>query len=173
MACLGFGGRGEEGLGKWGGLEKGGGEGSAPGGAMGLVFEPSGAREIAADNAFDGEGGGGAAAGEAACIFFWLGNGGRNIESEDVVRLGGGQGGKPELGDGGEECALAGDGVGEDDVVGGDTIGGDEPDFFLPTIDVADLARAEKLRGLGHGLRMGSFSQFYELKDSCCLDSKK
>ena len=58
---------------------------------MSLVFEPSGAREIAADNAFDGEWGGGAAAGEAACIFFWLGNGGRDIESEDVVRLGGGQ----------------------------------------------------------------------------------
>ena len=58
---------------------------------MGLIFEPSGAREIAADNAFDGEWGGGAATGEAACIFFWLGNGGWDIESEDVVRLGGGQ----------------------------------------------------------------------------------
>jgi hypothetical protein len=58
---------------------------------MGLVFEPSGAREIAADNAFDGEGSSGAASGEAAGIFFWLGNGGRDIESEDVVRLGGGQ----------------------------------------------------------------------------------
>ena len=91
MACLGFSGGSEEGLGKWGGLEKGGGEGSAPSGAMSLVFEPSGAREIAADNAFDGEWGGGAAAGEATCIFFWLGNGGRDIESEDVVRLGGGQ----------------------------------------------------------------------------------
>jgi hypothetical protein len=58
---------------------------------MSLVFKPSGARKIAADNAFDGEWGGGAAAGEAACIFFWLGNGERDIESEDVVRLSGGQ----------------------------------------------------------------------------------
>jgi hypothetical protein len=58
---------------------------------MSLVFEPSGAREIAADNAFDGEGSGGAASSEAAGIFVWLGNGGRDIESEDVVRLGGGQ----------------------------------------------------------------------------------
>ena len=91
MACLGFGGGSEEGLRTWGGLEKGGGEGSAPGGAMGLVFEPSGAREIATDNAFDGERGGGAASGEAACIFFWLGNGERDIESENVVGLSGGQ----------------------------------------------------------------------------------
>ena len=58
------------------------------------------------------------------------------------------------MGDGSEESSFAGDGIGKDDVVGGDTIGSDEPDFFLPTIDVADLARAEKLRGLGHGWRV-------------------
>jgi len=67
-----------------------------------------------------------------------------------MVRAGGGECFKPELGDGGEEDSFSGNRVGEDDVVGGDAVGRDKPDFVLPAIDISNFPRSEKKRGSSH-----------------------
>lgn len=144
---FGLGGGGENRFRKLLGFAQTEGQGPIPGGTLGFIFFPSTAREVTADDALDGEGRGGEAAGETTGVVFWRRDSSGDIESEDVVGSGGRQGFEPEFGNGGEEDAFAGNGVWKDDIVGGDAIGGDQPDFVLPTIDVPDLAGTEEAGG--------------------------
>ena len=90
VALLGLGGGREDGFGQLGGLEEVLWKGSTPSGAFLFVFFPGAAGEVAADDTFDGERFGGTAAGEAAGESFRIGDTSGDIESEDMVRLGGG-----------------------------------------------------------------------------------
>ena len=150
VARLGLCGGSKEGLGKRIGLAEAAGQRSAPSGTFLPVLLPSAARQVTANDTLHRQGLGGDAAGQPTCVFF----GGRNpewhVEPENVVGMGGGEGFEPEFGDGGQEDSLAGDGVGEDDIKSGNTVGGHKPDFVPPAVDIADFSRSEQDGGISH-----------------------
>ena len=157
VALLRFSGGGEDGFGEKAGLDQILRKRSTPGGSFLFIFVPGTTGQVAANDAFDREGLGGAAASEPAGVDFGGGDAGGHVETEDVVRPRLGQGLKPVTGDGGKKSAFAGYRLGENDVEGGDAIGGDEPSFLLPAIDIADLTRTEKSWGIGHSIDDGNF----------------
>ena len=118
-----------------------GGDAMAADRSMKAIFLPAGTGEMAAGDTFDGEDFAAAGAGEAALEFGQVDAGGE-IVAEDVVGADVFGEAKPMPGERGEDFALVGDRRGHDDVVSGDAIRGDQPDFVAPGIDVAHFAAA-------------------------------
>lgn len=102
VALFRLGGGSKDGGGKLGAFEKISGKWPTPGRPFLLVLFPGTAGEVAADNAFDGEGLGGAAPREATGINLRRRHTGGNVEAQDMVRFGSGQTFKPEFRDGGK-----------------------------------------------------------------------
>ena len=115
-----------------------------------LIFFPGTASEVTADDTLDRQGLGGEATGQSACVFFWGRNAEWDVEAKNVMRMGGRESFEPEFRDGGEENSFPRDGVGKDDVVCGNTVGRNEPDFVLPAVDIANFSRSEQEGGIGH-----------------------
>ena len=143
MAVVVFAGGREERFGQAVGFAEAMGNAMAADRSMKAIFLPAGTGEMAAGDAFDGEDFAAAGAGEAALEFGQVDAGGE-IVAEDVVGADVFGEAKPMPGERGEDFALVGDGGGHDDVVGGDAVRGDEPDFVMAGVDVADLALAQK-----------------------------
>jgi hypothetical protein len=132
------------------GFTKAFGKRSAPRGSFLLIFFPSTACEVTADDTLDRQGLGGKTTGQPACVFFWARNAGWDFEAKNVMRMGSRESFKPEFRNGGEQDSFSRDGVGENDVVCGNTIGRNEPDFVLPAVDVPNFSRSEEERGISH-----------------------
>ena len=133
---------GENRLGQRIGFTKAFGKRSAPRGTFLLIFLPSTACEVTADDTLDRQGLGGEATGQPACIFFRGRNARRDLEAKNMMRMGIRESFEPELRDGGEEDSLSRDGIREDHVVGGDTVGRDKPDFIFPAVDISNFPRS-------------------------------
>ena len=128
------------------GLTEAGGETVSADLAGFLVGGPAGADEVAADDALDGEGfefahDHGAqlqvAVGDAAAGEF------SGLVGEKVVGDERGGLGEPPVADLREDDALAGDAVREDDIEGGEAVGGGEQEGVAEVEDLADLARGD------------------------------
>ncbi len=116
----------------------------ATNGAVRAIFLPTRSGEMAARDALDGKDRAAFRAGEASLEFRQIDPGGQ-IETGDVVRADVFGEREPVARKGGEDFALVRDRRGHDDVVGGDAVGGDEPDFVAPGVKVAHLAVPEEL----------------------------
>jgi len=64
------------------------------------------------------------------------------VVTEDVIRAKIRGKAEPVAGERGQDFALVGDGGGQDDIVSGDTVGRDEPDFLTACVNIAHFAIA-------------------------------
>jgi len=142
VAADGFGGRSENGFGQPIGLTKAGREFDAADGAIGLIFLPTGAGEIAARDAFDGKRMRFANDHGASREFVQMlvEGGGKFGGGEDVVRHDVAKKIEPEERELREDAALVGDGSGHDDIEGGEAIGSDEEEAVAEIVNVAHFA---------------------------------
>ncbi|MFM1944078.1 MAG: hypothetical protein RI897_3060 [Verrucomicrobiota bacterium] len=166
---FGFRGGGEDGFGEFGGFLKSGGEGEAADCLAFAVFLPAGAGEVAAHDAFDGEGLSFFDDHAAAldCVRVGLEAGGQRIvgEVDAVIGYEGGDLIEPKVGDLREDLAFSGDAIGEDDIERGDPVGSDHEVMFAEVEHFADFAAFDFLDsgqveledgvGIGHGRDYG------------------